>query len=384
MHPNSADSAEEKGKHGGAAVTVNISNRTIFIVFAILIVIWLAFRLTDFLLVVFLGVLLATSIDRPISWLQSHGVPRSVGVIAVLVVLIALLAALIAALVPLLSAEAQTLKDDVPKYTTRLQNFLNRFSATNQSNSQLSLSRITTQITNNLNTIASQLTSVTITVGHTLVLIFVTFVLAFFLAVDPDLVPRFLTRFSPRPWHSRAIHIYDSARVRIGAWARGQLIIAVTFGLLMGLALWALGVPYAATLGTLAGVLEIIPYLGGAVTVVLATAMALSVGVPQAIGVVVVYIVLVNLEAHVLSPVLFGHAVGLPSVAILLALLAGIELLGIVGALIAVPGTVIIWGIVEEIWPSSRPPERRPPGWMRASRRMRGGTRRDPAVKTSD
>jgi predicted PurR-regulated permease PerM len=138
------------------------------------------------------------------------------------------------------------------------------------------------------------------------------------------------------------------------------------------------------TLGTVAAVLEIVPYVGGAVTVILASLLALSVGIPQTIAVIVIYTVLVNIESHVLAPVLFGHAVGLPSVAILLALLAGIELLGIVGAFLAVPATVIIWGIVEEVWPSSAKRQRGTPYWLRAARGAHGRVRRNPAVKPLD
>jgi predicted PurR-regulated permease PerM len=97
--------------------------------------------------------------------------------------------------------------------------------------------------------------------------------------------------------------------------------------------------------------------------------MALTVGVPQFIGVIVLYLILVNVESHILAPLLFGRAVGLPPIAILLALLAGVELLGVIGALLAVPVTVIIWAIVDEIWPpatarevSQAPTAMAPPG----------------------
>jgi predicted PurR-regulated permease PerM len=67
--------------------------------------------------------------------------------------------------------------------------------------------------------------------------------------------------------------------------------------------------------------------------------------------VLVLYVILVNLESHVLAPLLYGRALGLPPVAILIALLAGVELLGILGALLAVPLTVILWAITEEYMP---------------------------------
>jgi predicted PurR-regulated permease PerM len=90
---------------------------------------------------------------------------------------------------------------------------------------------------------------------------------------------------------------------------------------------------------------------------------AATVGVPQVIAVIVLYVVLVNLESHVLAPLLYGKALGLPPVAILLALLAGVELLGILGALLAIPLTVIIWAIGEEFapqQPAAVAPEHRP------------------------
>jgi predicted PurR-regulated permease PerM len=198
------------------------------------------------------------------------------------------------------------------------------------------------------------LTTVSLEVGRVLVLIFATLVIAFFLAVDHNIGSRLITRFASPALSGHLISVAGAAQLRIGAWARGQPIIALIFGSAMGLGLWLLGVPFAVSLGMTAAVLEVVPYLGGLITVVLASLAALSVGLPQFIGVVILYVVLVNLESHVLAPLIFGRAVGLPPVAILLALLAGVELLGVVGALLAVPATIIIWAVAEEIVPPPR------------------------------
>ncbi len=72
----------------------------------------------------------------------------------------------------------------------------------------------------------------------------------------------------------------------------------------MGVGLRALGVPYAWSLGVVAGTLEVVPYVGGAITVVLAGLSAATVGLPQVVGVIVFYVVLVNIESHILAPVL--------------------------------------------------------------------------------
>jgi predicted PurR-regulated permease PerM len=193
------------------------------------------------------------------------------------------------------------------------------------------------------------LTATTLTLGRGLVLVFVTFVIAFFLAVEPGTGGRMINRLAPAPWRPHLALVAGAAQQKIGAWARGQVLVALIFGTLMGAGLMILGVPFAVSLGTIAAVLEVVPYVGGGITVVLASLMALTVGVPQLIGVVVLYIVLVNLESHVLAPLLFGRAVGMPPLIILLALFAGVELLGIVGALLAVPVSVIVWAVVDEL-----------------------------------
>jgi predicted PurR-regulated permease PerM len=176
--------------------------------------------------------------------------------------------------------------------------------------------------------LALRLTAIGLEFGRTAIYIFVTLVVAFFLAVEPNVILRQLQRFVPPPHRPRATRIAVNIHQRIGAWARGQLLIAIIFGAAMGAGLRLIGVPYAWSLGVVAGILEVVPYVGGAITVVLAALSAGTVGLPLVIAVVILYVVLVSVESHILAPLLYGRALGLPPVAILLALLAGVELLG--------------------------------------------------------
>jgi predicted PurR-regulated permease PerM len=353
-------------------LTVTISLRTIAVVFAAVVLTWLALHLATFLLVVFSAVVLATAIDPPSSWLQRHGIPRPIGVFAVFGLLALAIGVLAAVLIPLIGAETAALQDRLPGYANRLEHYA-RHLAPKGSSTQFSTEHLVATINGHLSSIADRAATLTITVGHVLVLLFATIVLAYFMAVSPEMGNRLLRRFVPPRYHDHASSITDSIRRRIGGWARGQVVVALTFGALMGLGLWALDIPYAASLGAVAALLEVVPYLGGAVTVVLAALMALTVGWPQVVGVIILYSVLILIESHVLAPLLFGEAVGLPSVAVLAALLAGVELLGIVGALLAIPATVVVWAFVEEFWPSPPSPNATP---RRIGHRMRGRVRR--------
>jgi predicted PurR-regulated permease PerM len=343
----------------GAAsgITVTISRRTILLVLGLIAGVWLVLHLVQLLIVLFAAVLLATSIDQPTGWLERRGLPRSVGALLLFLLLFLAFAGVAALLVPLLHAEFLSLQDDLPRYADQLNGFAQRHLPNYNAQANFSFSKLGEQASGHIGEIAGRLTTVTLAVGHTLVLVFATFVLAYFMAVSPEMGMQFVRRFTPVPHQERAANILHAVNLRVGAWARGQLIIAVSFGLAMGLGLWAIGVPYAASLGTTAAVLELIPYVGGAITVVLAVLMALSVGPWQVLAVIVLYIVLINIEAHILAPVLLGRVIGLPSIAVLIALLAGVELLGILGALLAVPATVILWAIIEELWPAPQTPQ---------------------------
>ena len=331
------------------AISVNIAGRTLGILLAVAAAVWLAGRLSHLLLLLLFAVLLATAIDAPVTWLQRRGLPRPAGILLHFLLLLALLGVVVLVLIPLVASEARLLRTEAPAYADQLEAWIGTVNPS--AAGSFSFDRIAAEASGNLGGVATRLTAVGVEIGRTLLYAFVTLVLAFFLAADPGVGKGLVARLAPPSQQARIDAMAATTRLRIGAWARGQVTIALLFGLAMGVGLELLDVPYAVSLGVAAGVLELLPYVGGAITVVLATLTALSVGVPQAIGVVVLYLILVNLESHVLAPLLFGKAIGLPPVAILVALLAGVDLLGIAGALLAIPLTVILWVVADELLP---------------------------------
>ncbi|MGI8858489.1 MAG: AI-2E family transporter, partial [Thermomicrobiales bacterium] len=137
----------------------------------------------------------------------------------------------------------------------------------------------------------------------------------------------------------------------LGYWVRAQLLLALFFGVTFGVGLAILRTPYALTLGTIGAVLEIIPYVGGFITIVLAVLVAATTGkLWLVIAVLVWYAIVVNLEAHIVAPKLVGEIVGLHPLVVVLALFLGAEVLGILGALLAVPIAVIVQALLDEFW----------------------------------
>lgn len=341
---------------GQRTITVSISVRTIFVIIALVALTYLLFRIPHFWLLVLTAVVLATAMDKPVSAMQARGIPRGISILLIYILLIGLMATAIAALAPIVAGDARALERELPGYTAWFEKVAATLPTSTGGDSTFSLEGIEQQLRSNASTLARSATEIGVEAGRTAFYVFVTLVLAFFLAVEPGVVLDGAARWVPPRHKERVWRIARNIHESIGAWARGQLAIALIFGALMGIGLKLIGVPYAPSLGVIAGILEVVPYVGGFITVVLAVLSAATIGVPQVIAVLILYVVLVNVESHVLAPLLYGKALGLPPVAILLALLAGVELLGILGALLAIPLTVIIWAIGEEFAPKRAEP----------------------------
>jgi predicted PurR-regulated permease PerM len=334
---------------GRPRFTIDIALKTLVLIGLAIALAWLAIRLSHFLLVILFAILLATAIDEPVTWLQERGVPRPLGILLHYIALLILFGIAILVLIPLVTTEAKLLSTELPGYLVSLESLIDRY--TPGPAPHFSVAEIEQDLQGHLGSVVDRLEKITLEGIRIGLYTFITLVLGFFLASEPDIVGKLATRFVPQH-KDRIDRVASETRDRIGAWARGQLMLGLIFGILMGVGLKLIGVPFALSLGVAAGILELLPYVGGLVTVVLAGITALSLGLPQVIAVIVLYLVLVNVESHILEPWLFGKAVGLPPVAILLALLTGVELIGIAGALLAIPLLVILWVLVEELYPA--------------------------------
>ena len=193
--------------------------------------------------------------------------------------------------------------------------------------------------------LASALTSL----GNLTVDIFVVLVLAFFFASDGSLGQRILANWVPEPYQNDVSIILNRLVHRLThlVWAQVAvaLYLAVTFSMVFSL----LGIPFALSIGVISGVLELIPYLGGAVGILLAVLSALTVNPWLAVWAVLAHIIIMEIESHIIAPMFYGRLMGLHPALILFALFVGAKAKGILGVLFAVPITVTLVVILQEI-----------------------------------
>jgi predicted PurR-regulated permease PerM len=176
-------------------------------------------------------------------------------------------------------------------------------------------------------------------------------ILAYYLLVEFDTIVAGIGRWVPPRLRD---YVFDKARTvdrLVSGFLRGQLLVAATLGALYALGFGVIGIDLALGVGIVAGILALVPYLGGAVALTTATVLCiLKFGFDWHLGAVVGwYAVCQTLEGFVLTPRIVGQSVGLHPAVVIVALLIGGDLFGFLGLLIAVPGAAVVKVFVDEL-----------------------------------
>ena len=178
-------------------------------------------------------------------------------------------------------------------------------------------------------------------------------ILAFYFLIDADTIVNTTVRLFPRDRRRRAAQAFRNVTSRVSAWLAGQLFLAAIIGGSAAIALWLMGVPYFYVLALIAALGELIPIIGPLLAALPAIAVAFSVSPALALGVALFFLAQQQFENHVLVPKVMERQVGVSALGVIIALLIGGSLLGVVGAILAVPTAAIVHVLIEEIWPDA-------------------------------
>jgi predicted PurR-regulated permease PerM len=179
-------------------------------------------------------------------------------------------------------------------------------------------------------------------------------VLSVYLLIDGARLKRWIQRNAPLPQRERAQFVMHTLERVVGGYIRGQLTLSILIGVLVGVGMTIFRLPYAVLLGVLAFVLEFIPVLGTLTSGAVCVLIALSQGWLVAAGVLIYFIVVHVFEGDIVGPRIVGKAVGLHPALSLVTLIAGAELFGIWGAVLAAPLAGLIQALLIAIWQNWR------------------------------
>jgi predicted PurR-regulated permease PerM len=175
-------------------------------------------------------------------------------------------------------------------------------------------------------------------------------ILAIFFAASPGLYLNGMLRLFPEQHHQRASEVLLALGQTLRAWLLGQFISMVSVGVVVGIGLWLLGIPFALTLAFLAFLLEFIPIVGSFLSAVPGILIAFTQGWTQVIAVTVFYLVVQQLEGNLLTPLIHQRVVQLPPALTLIAVLIMGTFFGFVGLLVATPLLAVVMVLVKMLY----------------------------------
>ena len=299
------------------------------------------------LILIGLALFLAIGMEPAVSFLVKHRWPRALGVAVILLLIVGIIGGFIAAAIPALITQGQQLVNNAPHYLQRAQD---HSSFIGKLNDRLHLSQklqsmISSPGSIDFNGVLSAGAAVFSAITDTFIVLILT---AYFLA-DMPRIRALAYRMVPHTRRPRAILMGDDILAKVGAYVLGNLLISLiagglTFGWLM-----IFSIPYAALLSIMVALFDLVPVVGSSIAGIIVAAAALTVSLPLCVATIAFFIIYRSAEDYFLVPRIIGRAVKVPALVTVVAVLIGGALLGVIGALVAIPAAAALLLITREI-----------------------------------
>lgn len=324
----------------GEKIKFDISTWTIIKVFLVAAAFYFLFLIRDIVALIFIVLILVSTFSPVVkSWQKTIG--RLASILLLIIAIVAVLAGIFYIIIPPLVSQTAELANSLPEYIANT-NFDG-------------LRKYTPEIKSGLESLSSNIGSVTTNIyaftagliGGVFTLLMI-FVLTFYILLDEDEVKRYISSIFAPQHKEAAVGVINKIASKIGSWFRGQLLLGIVIFVIDYIGLSIIGVPYALVLALIAGILEIIPTVGPIIAGITAALFALTISPWKALFVLIYYFAVQLVENNVLVPKIMQKAVGISPAIIIIAILIGAKLMGIIGAILAIPVAATLSVIIFE------------------------------------
>ncbi len=331
-----------------------VAIRIVIVAIAVVVALWLLVTLRGIVLEVLVAVILASGLRPPVERLHRSGVPRGAAVLLIyagFIILVALFGVLV---VPPVLDEINDVILHAPEYgdwaSQWLADLQQRFPSLPPLDQQLAAQ--VRGLGSQIGALAAQALVVArfaLSVFSTVASSFLLLLITLYLIVDGPRIREYFLSFLDPSRRERVRSVADRIGVRMGGWLLGQLTLSASVGAVTFVGLSVLGVPGAVLLALVAAVGEAIPMVGPILSAVPAILVALTQSPLLALLTAVMYLGVQQVENNFLVPRIMGRAVELHPLAVVLSLLVGAELMGVPGAIVAVPVAAAISVLLDEV-----------------------------------
>ncbi len=312
---------------------------------------WLVARLHQAIEVLVVATLVALAIDPLVEWLDRRRIPRGASVTIVIVVVVGAVAGLGIWLLPVVASQVTAFLGELPGYWQQFQDTLagwfRRIPALRSAIERAELGPIIAGQSQRLLSLAGNVAVVATRFVAAVVLVALATV---FILINPRPLLDGLLRAWPARYEAHVRAIAGQVAYKLRAWVQGIVILGAIIGVAVGLGLWALGIPFAVLFGLIAGLLEVVPTLGPVLSAIPPTLIGLSISPLKGILVIVLFVVVQQLESNLVTPLVMSRKLELHPLTALVSLIVMTELLGLFGAIIALPTVAVLKVLYEMLY----------------------------------
>ncbi len=312
---------------------IDISWKTIIFFTVFLLSLWIIYLILDIILLVFVAFIFMSALAPIVSRLTTWRIPRPLAIFLTFIVVFGILFGLLAVgFTPIITQTSNL--------TERLSSVVAALTRANYIDQNL--------IQNEITSLSHQVLGLTLSAFQNFVSFVSVIVITFYLLLDREHIEsRVASLFAGNK--AKAERLIGLIEEKLGHWMRGQLFLSLAVGVSIYAGLMLLGVEYALPLAIIAGILEVVPVIGPIVSAIPAILVALIASPVLAVLVTGLFLVIQQAESHILVPQIMKRAVGLNPLLVIISIAVGSRLLGISGALLAVPIAVVIQIGVKEV-----------------------------------
>ena len=326
---------------------------TIGLALAFMLGVYFVYPIRVVVLVFLLTLLLSTIMSAPVNYLARQGLPRVWGTLVVFVGLLLGLQLMVEFVIAPLLDQTQRLLADFPALLAEVRNFINWLEQTTRLDlaEPLYAERLIEAAQDRVSGLSLEtVASAGYSIANIVYLVVVILLTSVYVVLQPAPLVRGFVSLFPAGRRQQVREMLNKMYWNVQRWVLGQFADKMIVGLLIGFGLWVVGVPFALLLGILTGLLGIVPYIGIVVSLVPPVLLALASTPMDVLCVMVVYLLVLQLEADLIYPVVMSRAVSLHPAAIIFGLFVMGVFFGFVGLLLAVPLVAALQVMLRELW----------------------------------
>lgn len=323
--------------------TFDISTYTIFKFILIVLFFILLYLVRNVLYILLFAVIIAAAVNPFGNWLDRKRIPRLLGILLLYLTVFVLVVFVLTLVIPFVSQEVGQLTEDLPRFIAKITASLEAikgesgtFNIINQ------LQGLLDSFSQFLQESSQSAVGLIINIFGGVISFFGIIVISFYLSVMRGGIDTFLRSVVPDKYESYTLDLWHRSEKKLGRWFQAQLLLSLIVGLMTFVGLSILNIKFALVLAVLIMVLELVPNVGPVLAAIPAVALAFFQSTGLGLWVIILYIIIQQVENHLLTPLVLGRTLGINPVVVIISLLVGFNLAGILGMILAVPVATVV------------------------------------------